>query len=160
MEHHIEDYHRWLLAAQGYCELDMFDAALAQIVAIPAELQDHPSVVEMRLVVLMQQRKWLPALRCGQKLCAVSPDNPCGFIHTAFVLHELGRTEEALRCLSSGPIVLQKDPTFFYNMACYECVLGRLDEARVHLAKCVAMDKKYRELAKTDPDLVSLKTQE
>jgi hypothetical protein len=38
----IEDYQQSLLASQGYCELGMFADSLAELEAIPKDLQDHP----------------------------------------------------------------------------------------------------------------------
>jgi len=153
----IEGHERTLLAAQGYCELGMHDDALAELDSLPAELLRHASVVELRAVVLMQARRWKLALTASRSLCRVAPDKTSGFIHTAFCLHELGRTTEARDTLLSGPDVLHTEPTFHYNLACYECALGNLDLARMHLEKSFELDKKYKEYAKSDPDLAALR---
>jgi hypothetical protein len=52
--------------------------------------------------------------------------------------------------------VLHDEPTFHYNLACYECRLGHLDLARIHLEKSIELDKNFREFAKSDPDLAPL----
>ncbi len=91
----IEGHERTLLAAQGYCELGMFDDALDELESLPAEVMQHSAVVELRTVVLMQARRWKLALTSSRSLCRVAPDKSTGFIHAAFCLHELGRTDEA-----------------------------------------------------------------
>jgi hypothetical protein len=105
----------------------------------------------------MQARRWQEALAVGRELCLTEPKKSGGFIHTAFCLHELGRTIEARDCLLDGPPSLHSEATFHYNLACYECALGHLDLARLHLDKSFAMDKKMRDLAKRDPDLAALR---
>src|SRR5260221_10306027 len=153
----IESHERTLVAAQGYCELGMFDDALAELDSLPAEFGPHPMVVELRTVVLMQAKRWKLALTSSRSLCRVAPDKTTGFIHTAFCLHELGRTAEARDTLISGPDVLHAEPTYHYNLACYECALGNLDLARLHLEKSFELDKKFKEYAKSDPDLAALR---
>lgn len=111
----------------------------------------------MRLVTLMQAQHWEEALPCGLKLCALRPEANSGYIHAAFCLHELGRTDEARQRLLSGPPALQKEANYFYNLACYECVLGNLPAARQHLTRAFALDSKYREFARADPDLRALR---
>ena len=153
----IEGHERILLAAQGYSELGMFDDALAEIDSLPEEVAQNATVVELRTVILMQARRWKPALTASRALCRVAPEKPSGFIHTAFCLHELGRTTEARETLLSGPESLHAQPVYHYNLACYECALGNLDLARLHLDKSFELDKAYREYARSDPDLAALR---
>jgi predicted Zn-dependent protease len=152
----IEGHERTILAAQGYSELSMFDDALAELESLPPKAAAHVVVVELRAVILMQARRWKPALEASRALCVLLPDQTGGFIHAAFCLHEMGRTEEARAVLLGGPTSLHAEPTYHYNLACYECVLGHLDLARMHLEKSIELDKKYREFAKGDPDLAAL----
>jgi hypothetical protein len=77
--------------------------------------------------------------------------------HAAFA-HELGQTEAARQALLAGPETLQADPIYHYNLACYECRLGQLESARARLEQTFLIDKKFREFAKTDPDLAALRT--
>jgi predicted Zn-dependent protease len=156
----IEEYSRTLLAAQGYCELSMFDEALHELGTLPVDTQQHPTAVELRLVILMQAKRWRPALATGRELTQIAPEKTMGFIHTAFCLHEMGKTEEAREMLLSGPETLRTEPVFHYNLACYACVLGQLEQARQHLEQSVLLDKKFRDYAKTDPDLKALHDQD
>jgi len=155
----IEEHSRTLLAAQGYCEMLMFDDALAELDSLPAAARQDPAALELRLVILMQAKRWKPALATGRELTQLAPEKTIGFIHSAFCLHELGKTDEARKVLLSGPETLQGEPVFHYNLACYECVLGNLDLARTHLEKSIVLDKKFREHAQTDPDLKALREQ-
>ena len=153
----VEDIQRILLAAQGYCELGMFDDALAELKTLPEEAQGDVPAVEMRLAIQMQAKRWKEALKVAEKLCAMKPDASAGFIHAAFCLHELGRTADARDKLLTGPPALHKEATFHYNLACYECMLGNLELARMHLEKSIELDKKFKDFSKTDPDLAALR---
>jgi hypothetical protein len=42
-------------------------------------------------------------------------------------------------------------------MGCYEALLGNVKDARNHLETSFKMDSTFRELAKRDPDLESVK---
>jgi predicted Zn-dependent protease len=152
-----EDQERKLLAAQGYSELDMHDDALDEIGSLPADAQREPPALEIRLIVLMHAHRWGEAIAAGRALSEAAPDRNAGYIHTAFCLHETGLTTEARELLLAGPESLHNEPTYHYNLACYECRLGNPDLARLHLEKCFALDKKFRDFAKTDPDLAALK---
>lgn len=135
----------------------MFGDALAELDGLPADAQQHPMVVEMRLVILMQSKRWEEALATSRELCEVNPTGNSGYIHAAFCLHELRRTAEARDILLSGPETLHTDPTYHYNLACYECILGNVNLAQAHLDRCVQLDKKFKNYAKTDPDLDGLR---
>ena len=151
------DHNRILLASQGYMELGMLDDALAELATLPPEAQREPAAMEMRVLVLTHAKRWQEALEISRELCVVAPEEPGGFIHAAFCLHELGRSAEAKETLIAGPPALMKEATFHYNLACYECALGNLDAAKQHLERSIAMDKKFRDFAKTDPDLEPLR---
>lgn len=153
----LEGGDRALLAAQGYAELTMFDEALRELEPLPEDASNYSSVVELRTVILMQAKRWTPALLTSRELCRREPGKSAGFIHTAFCLHELGETNAARDTLLDGPEMLRKEPTFHYNLACYECALGNLELARMHLDRSFKLNKKFRDFARTDPDLAALR---
>jgi predicted Zn-dependent protease len=146
-------HQRLLIAAQGYSELGLPDLALSELDLIPDAHKSEAIVVETRLSVLMQAKRWKDALPYGRELCALTPEKSTGFIHSAFCLHELGNTLAARDVLLNGPESLKAEATYHYNLACYEAKLGNLDQARSHLDVSFAMDKKLREYAMDDPDL-------
>ena len=46
-----------------------------------------------------------------------------------------------------------KEATIPFNLACYACQLGRLDEAREKLAKAIRMEPTFKKAAFEDEDL-------
>jgi len=145
-----------ILAAQGYSELEMHEEAILELDKLPLAEQVRPDVLEMRVLILMKDNRWQEALSASEKLCALAPESPVGFIHAAYCLHEMGQTREAKDLLLEGPAELVNDATYHYNLACYECALGNLETARAYLKASLTMDKNLREYAKSDPDLKPL----
>ena len=144
------------MAAAGYAELDMTRESMAELNAIDNALQDRPEVLHLRLHNLMRKKKWTTALRVSHKLCRVAPQCSTGFLHAGFCLHELGKTAEAKKILLQGPTALLSEPIYYYNMGCYDALLGNIRAAQVHLQTSFKMDSSFRELAKKDPDLKSV----
>lgn len=142
-----------LQAAQGYAELGMFDEALAELDHLPEAAQKSEPALTMRVFVLMRSRNWKDALQACRDLCERYPLQSTGYLHGAFCLHEMDQTVEAREMLLSGPPVLLQEPTYFYNLGCYDAALGDMDQAIRHLETSFLMDDKFREIAKYDPDL-------
>lgn len=147
---------RVLLAAQGYLELKMPNEALAELDSLGAEDQDLEEILQLRLFVLMRVRRWEQGITVCERLRQKYPEGSTGYIHGAFCLHELGRTLAAKEMLLSGPSSLAKEATYFYNLGCYDAVLGNLEEAAISLRTSFEMDGKFAEIAKYDPDLTSV----
>ena len=150
---------RALLAAQGYLELGMVEEALAELVAVQSPMISDPDLIEMRLHILMQGGRWSDALASAEELLRLNSSALSAYIQGAFALHELGRTTEARDLLLRGPQVLRNDPTFHYNIGCYEAVLGNNDSAMRSLKKSFALDETYRDFAKQDPDLEAIRAE-
>jgi predicted Zn-dependent protease len=147
---------RTLVAAQGYIELEMSSEALRTLDELPEEAQGREDVLQLRLFILMRGRRWQDAMDVCARLRESDPQQTTGYIHGAFCLHELGHTREAKDLLLSGPAALLREATYYYNLGCYDAVLGNLEEALHALEISFKMDDKFREIAKYDPDLKSV----
>ena len=115
----------------------------------------------MRWQILASTQQWKEALEIAGKLVQVAPDVPLGWVHRSFSLHELKRTAEARDNLLRVVDRFGKDPIIRYNLACYECQLGRLEEAKTWFQKAceVGEPEKLRAMALNDPDLEPLRQQ-
>jgi hypothetical protein len=92
------------------------------------------------------------------ELIKLEPADALGWVHKSFALHELKRTREARENLLS---VVEKFPvsaTLRYNLACYECQLGNLEQAKQWLeAAFLRSDReRMRAMALDDADLKPL----
>ena len=150
---------RKILTAQGYLELGLFEDARTELVALPKQAWELVEVLETWVLCLMGEKRWEEALEMSSRLCVMQPKEPGGFIHSAYCLHELGRTAEAMDLLQGGPRSLRTKPVFYYNLGCYCAKLGRVDEARKLLEKSFEMDNGLRKVASKDPDLAEVRSQ-
>lgn len=150
------DYEWRLRAAAGYAELGMNRESLAELNAIEEPAQEQPEVLQMRLHHLMREKKWARALSVSRKLCRAAPQCTAGYLHAGFCLHELGKTLQAKKLLLKGPVALLREPIYYYNMGCYDALLGNQKSAQVHLLTSFKMDPSFRDIAKKDPDLQSV----
>ena len=147
----------WLDKTRGYIDLAMYDEAWREVDGLPPEKRDSPEAYGMRIIIRLDQGNLEEALVLSERLCKVHPDSHAGFVQGAFCLHQLGRTEEAIDHLQSGPETLLDVPVYFYNLACYELALGQPQAALTWLRQSVDMDRTFRARALTDPDLVAVR---
>lgn len=147
----------YLNAAQGWFELGNPAEATLELAQIGARYQTHPEVLRIQWEILAAQKKWSEALKAAQTYTQTHPNDPDGHIKHANTLYFLGRTKEArdmaLALLQRFP----RHPGFLYNLACYECQMGNLKEAKEWLDKACQMGAHLHAFALRDPDLEPLR---
>lgn len=153
----MNDTERRILAAQGYVELDLHAEARQELSRLPSAAAGRPDVIELTVLCHMGEQNWPVALALAQRLCTLEPEEPGGFIHSAYCLHELGRTEEALDILSRGPSSLRSKAVYYYNLGCYLACLGQDSQALPLLKQSFEMDGSLRSHARKDRDLDRLR---
>lgn len=153
----MDSYEKTILAAHGYLELGMFRDVWKELRTLPQEMLGKPEVLEILTLSLMGENRWEDARKIARRLRIEAPEEPGGFIHEAYCLHELGRTKDALSVLKIGPPSLQSKSVYFYNAGCYLARLGQVEDALKMLEKSFALDTSLKRSALRDPDLVDLK---
>ena len=147
-----------LQAAQGWLELGNHVEAAKELEGLDPDLGSYPPVLKLRWGIYAAEKKWDAALAAAAALIQLEPDDPLGWVHRSYALHELKRTAEArdnlLRVVDKFPI----SATMRYNLACYECQLGRMEQAKMWLAKAFALGdpKAIKAEALEDRDLEPL----
>jgi len=68
-----------------------------------------------------------------------------------------GRPDEAKRILQEGLEAKPGNPAILYNLACVDALTGEHDAALDHLEAATAVDERFREYARTDEDLASIR---
>jgi tetratricopeptide (TPR) repeat protein len=147
-----------LQAAQGWLELGNHVEANEELEQITPQLRSHPAVLEVRWQVYAAARKWEAALDIATALITLDPEDALGWVHRSYALHELKRTAEARDNLLGVVMNFPTSPTMRYNLACYECQLGRLEQAKEWLEQAFKLgdSKKMKLAALDDPDLEPL----
>ena len=109
--------------------LDAPHEARHELRGIRPENRRHPEVLQVRWRIYAAAHKWRACLSAAQALVIAAPESPFGWVHRSFALHEMHRTREAFELLLPAAQQFSKDFIIPYNLACYACQLGRLDEA-------------------------------
>ena len=148
----------WLEKTRGYIDLGMLDEAWEEINHLPADKRSSAIAQEMRIIIELDRGRLNEALALSEVLVDLHPDNHAGFIQGAYCLHALDRTEDAIAHLQSGPVSLQDEPVYFYNLGCYELALGKPQAALSWLQQSFEMDPRSKHRALEDPDLEELRT--
>ena len=78
------------------------------------------------------------------------------FSMRAFVCISSAKPRKPKNFSINGPVALLKEPIYYYNMGCYEALLGNVHDAEANLQISFKMDSSFRDLAKKDPDLKAL----
>ena len=77
-------------------------------------------------------------------------------IHT-YALSERGELGRAIDETRAGLARFPDEPVLLYNLACYESLDGRHDEALTDLRRALELDAGMREMARVDEDFAPLR---
>ena len=148
---------RWLLQrADGFVDLKMAARAREELQAVPAA---HRGSVTFRVIALrlaFEEKNWPGAAEIASSLREQFPDEPGFWIQLAYAKRRAEGLEVARHILSDAALRFPNVATIPFNLACYECQLGRLDEALRRLNQAFALDANCREAALEDEDLRAL----
>jgi tetratricopeptide (TPR) repeat protein len=147
-------------AAEGWTELGNLPEARMELDRIAAVYQKHPCVLEARWKIAARAQDWAVALALARALLDTAPEAPTGWLHHSYSLRRApgGGVQAAWDALLPA---LDKFPALAvipYNLACYACQLGQLDQARSLLRRALELSYKpsLKQMALQDPDLQPL----
>ena len=147
----------YLDAARGWHLLGCLNEALQELERIPPELQVHPDVLEVRFAICATARKWVLCMEIAAAMLDLAPERPTAWINSAFTLHEMKQTQDAWDALATVQHRFPDVPTIPYNLACYACQLGRLEDSRELLLRALKIGGgAYKRRALEDGDLQPL----
>jgi tetratricopeptide (TPR) repeat protein len=76
---------------------------------------------------------------------------------SAAPLAQAGRFDEAIALMERDAEAHPDHPGLMYNLACYEALAERVDDALEHLAGAIELDPRFRDFATTDSDFASIR---
>jgi hypothetical protein len=127
---------------------------------VPAEGLMSKTEGELRTgwLLLVRRKDWQRALETARAITALAEDKSSGWLMQAYCLHGLNCTEEAFELLGGVVEKFPNEELPAYNLACYACQVGKLDDARRWLKKAMQVGRAVSVKAKAlkDNDLKSL----
>ena len=147
---------QYLRAAHGYLELSMYLEADAELDKIDPVCRSAPEVLRVRLMVYAGLEKWELMQVIAKRLSNCDAKNPQWAISLAYATRRAESIEAAKSVLIEARKLHPQEPTIAYNLACYECQLGNLSDAKEHLMHATKAGVKFRAMALDDLDLEPL----
>ena len=153
----LPDEVRWFLRrADGFLDLGMTREAREELERVPVNFRATPACRVERLRLAFAEKDWLGAAEIAGLLRDQFPQEPGFWVELAFAKRRAEGVEVARHILSEALVRFPKIATIPFNLACYECQLGRHDEAMGKLRLAFALDGKFRDAALEDEDLKPL----
>ena len=154
----------FLSAAEGWLELGRPDEATQELDRITPAWRNHPDVLERRWHIAAYAREWRRCLELARSLIDQEPTRVTGWIHQAYSLRRVGEggLQLAWEALLPAAGRFPRNPIVPFNLACYACQMGRLDEARQWLAcafsigRVIGIEGAIKSMALKDQDLEAL----
>ena len=148
-----------LNAAEGWFGLGDLVSASDELEKITPAFRAHPAVLLMRCKIYQAAKKWGYLIEISQTLVEQLPKLAEAWIHRSYALHELNQTREAFDLLLPAAKKFPKLPVIPYNLACYACQLGKLEDAMKQIEQAIDLADKKNDIrldALEDPDLEPL----
>lgn len=149
---------RQLLAASGLSELGLYQEAVDELESLPVEIKETTVVLASWLELYQHWHKWAEALSVAQRLTELEPDEPNWAIALAYATRRTCGLGLAREVLQSAVEKFEHCAAIHFNLACYAAQVGELDEAKVRLTRAIELDREFASLAKTDPDLAPIRS--
>ena len=124
-----EDMSR-LRAAEGWLELGLPRDAAQELDGLSPRSCDSSLALKIQWRIRAAAGEWETCVRIGERLVELDADEAFGWIHRSYALHELKRTREASDLLTPALDKFPEEDLVPYNLACYACQLGRIEEAK------------------------------
>ena len=146
---------RWwhLSQIRAYLELGMDREARSVLQALPDEVRAEPPFLGAALLLHQNAGRWPTAARIASQLTRLQPEEAGWWISLAYAVRRWKSIDEARKILIAAVSRHPDEPTIQFNLACYAAQTGDIPEAHSRLAKAIAMQPAFAEMARTDPDL-------
>lgn len=145
---------RWRVErAEGYLLLNMVQAARAQLESIPTPCQSAEPVREAWLQQAMAEKDWPQAAARAAQLRRDKPAHPEFWVWEAYARRRADGLPAARSILEEARKLFPAVGIIPYNLACYACVAGELETARLLLIEAFRRAPDMAGTAGEDEDL-------
>jgi tetratricopeptide (TPR) repeat protein len=151
----------YLSAAEGWLMLGDHASAQEELSRIRSIFQSYPDVLDVQWQVLLKAKEHARCLEIAKNLVQIAGGQPMAWAKLAQSFYYLGRYQDAYDCASTALKQFGKDFALHYDLACYACLLGQIDEAKARLREAIHLrDAPYvKSMACQDKDLEALWTE-
>jgi hypothetical protein len=141
--------------ALGYIELGLVNQASDELESIEGEDRLSIPVMLARIELYMEAKDWELLVAVAKGVAKADPKHERAWIGWAYGLRCLERVAEAKAVLLEADGHHGKASALLhYNLSCYECLLGDIEQAKTRLHQACKMGgKQFKTMALDDEDL-------
>jgi tetratricopeptide (TPR) repeat protein len=153
--HHID-------AAEGWIMLGNAREARLELGGVSPEAQMHPEALRVWYGLAAMEGLWSEAHTLAERLVKLQPASTDAWVWRAYALRRMpqGGLKQAWKALLPALEQFPREWIFPYNLSCYACQLGRLDEARAYYFKALSLGgTEVRRMAMEDDDMLPLRSE-
>ena len=134
----------------------MFEEAERTLQEIDVEDKGRKEVLAAKVEFYTVAKKWSSVAEVAQRLVDIEPENAGWWINLAYATRRAVNIDKAQALLLQAQTLHPENAIIAFNLSCYACVSGHLEQAKTHLKHAIALDSNIRELARGDEDLQTL----
>jgi tetratricopeptide (TPR) repeat protein len=149
----MSDIQRHLRAAIGFIELGMLEDAVFELESLPPEDRGRSSVLALRVEIYRTAGNWSLMEVVARELWKRHPDEPIYWTNLAWAVRRLDTLVAARDILLEAVERFPGDAMSHFNLACYSCQLGDIEQAKARVGKAIELDAKFKMIALDDADL-------
>jgi tetratricopeptide (TPR) repeat protein len=149
------DQQHWQ-AAVGYVELGMFQDANDQLEKIDPFNRAAPEVLSVRLAIYHGLKKWELMREIAKRLADFQPNDIQWITSYAYATRRAESILAAKEILLNAESKFSREAIIKYNLACYCCQTGEIENAKNYLKEAFEIDPTWRIAALDDDDLKPL----
>jgi tetratricopeptide (TPR) repeat protein len=140
--------------AIGYFELGMLDEAVTELGPLPGD--ERLSVLSLWNSALRLSERWSEMLSLSRKMIELYPAEAECWVSLADATRNSVSVQAGLELLETAREQFPSDEHILFQIGCYCCQLGRLDEARTAVYAAVSSNRVWANIALEDRDLTPL----
>jgi tetratricopeptide (TPR) repeat protein len=143
--------------SRGYFELGMHEAAEEEWKSISEPLRATKPALVLGIEIARKREKWRLMLQRTKLFRDQHPEGADGWLLHSFAARRARSLDAAYTVLAEALREHPEDALVNFNLGCYACLLGKHEEALVHVQRALSIDKKLAEAAVRDPDLKAIR---
>jgi len=149
-------FERTMEIAERYFQLQMWDAAWAELEELRPELRHHSRVIMLRVLILNNLEKWEDAAVLGMGALQHYPQIGPLYLAAAHALRHAQNIPSSSRRGSPSRRRPFAGAAPHFMLASYECQLGNLEAAKAELRRAFELDERLRLRSLREADLEPL----
>ena len=145
-----------LQVAVGYLELGMLLEANAEIENLAPDIKTSSPALGVRMEIYRAAQKWRLMEVVALELWKRHQGEPVYWNDLAWAVRRADSLKAGQKILLNAAERFPSDAMTQFNLGCYACQLGDIDQAKERVGKAIKLDAKFKMLALDDPDLEPL----